>query len=910
MVYSETDRVGRGPEVEVLLSSVDRARQGKGGSLLVCAEPGLGKTYLLDEVEAPSAGSAGLTLLRTSAPEFESHMPYAALEELLRPLARLHGRLSGPQQEALTTAFGQGFGAPPEPLLVGLAVAGLLAETAPGICMVDDAHWLDHASAEALAVAARRLTDLGVLLVLTTRPDDRIERLFDGIPALTLQPLRYEESAALLRQVLTGPLDRRVRDQILAEAQGNPLAIVELVRSAGPRLAGGFGMPESPKGHAAATRVYEERLSALPGSTRALLALVAAEPTGDWRLFREAADRLGLPVEDLDEAADKGFVTLGLRLRFRHPLMRSTVYWCTPARQLRAVHAALAKVTDPQTDPERLAWHRSRSIRGTDDELAGQLVALSDRARERGGAAAAAYFLEQAAALSSLPSARAGLLLRGGEEWHRSGDFERARDLVSAALPDLAEPAAKARASMLLAEVAFDRRHGRDEAEALLAAARAVAELEPSRAAEASLRGLRGLLIAGTYEGSAASPPRVVAESAHGSWADPARIVLDSLLPGLGGDTPASIEAARRAVRVLREEDGTGANLDFMWTWLVCALAWDDEAALELGERYLAGIERSGQVSDGSFGLSCMVMIRLHQGRFREAEALSARVRTVQELTGDWESLSADIWIAAYGGDPKEVDELAALLELRADAGGRQRVHSRIAYAKLVALNGAGRYEQAVTVVRPGPLPVGFLPFIPAELVEAHAQLGALDEARAQYVATADLALQAATPWSLGLERRCRALVSADPDEVEDAYRASIAHLAAGISPVQRARSQLLYGEWLRRRRRRAEAREQLRAAYETLSAARAAGFAERAARELRAAGESPRAHLGFGNGLTPQEMAIARLASTGATSREIAAELVISRRTVDAHLRSIFDKLGVRSRRRIAPALRELSVS
>jgi hypothetical protein len=401
-------------ERAALTGLLEAARNGRSGVLVLPGPPGIGKTALLDNM---IDSAADMHIVRVAGVESEMELAFAALQQLCAPM--LEGRLErlpDPQRDALAVAFGLRAGGAPDRFLVGLAALSLLSATAekqPLLCVIDDARWLDRASAQVLAFVARRLLAEPIALVIATRePGDT----FHGLAELPIRGLATDDARELLCSVIKGPLDERVREQIIAETHGNPLALLELPQGLTPaELAGGFGLPDTPALSDRIEDSFRRRLEALPAPAQRLLLVAAAEPTGDPVLMWRAAGRLGITAESAAAVEAGGLLTLGERVTFRHPLVRSAVYRAAAPADRRAAHQALADATDPGGDPERRAWHRAQATAGHDEQVADELERPAGRAQARGGMAAAAAFLERSAALTLDPVRRAGRSLAAAQ---------------------------------------------------------------------------------------------------------------------------------------------------------------------------------------------------------------------------------------------------------------------------------------------------------------------------------------------------------------------------------------------------------------------------------------------------------------------------------------------------------------
>lgn len=873
-------------------------------TLFVVGEAGLGKTTFLRDVQLLASQRRVMSLTPV---EFESSMPYAGLHELLAPHAGHFDRLPQPQRRALDVAFGYVGDTANDPFLVGLATAGILAAGAPAVCLVDDAHWLDQESARSLAVASRRLAGSGCLLVVATRPHPRIETLFAAARRLDLTPLGSATAHQILDRGVVGPLDSVVADQIVSEARGNPLVLQLLTTRPPAATAGGFGVSPTPLGSTALGDMYWERVQALPRETQKLVLLAAADPTGSVDLFRRASRVLGLDADLIRPAADDGLLELSPRVCFAHPTVRSVVYSRASTDARQAIHAALAAVTDRRQDPVREVWHRSLAARLPDADLVRELVELADDARLRGGPAAAASFLSRAATLSPEPDLVARLQQRAAEARRDAGDLEGARALAAAARIYTSDPRQLAQIRVLEARTEFEQRYGRAEAESLFNAASALWEFDPQSSSETMLRTLTAIMIAGPTVRSPSAPELARRVLSITREAVPATgtssIVLEALALSLARAPADAVPAARRAVDHLLARSGDGlADLEPFWLWLMSSLAWDDDAAIRLTQTYLDAATRQGRVGDIPIALNCRATLHLHAGEIGDAMRLTSLAADARELTGAGSNYVVDLPLAAWRGRSDEVRRLARLAQEQASSHGGRRILSSASYAQMILFNALCRYDRAISPLPSQEIEIGFHASIPPEQVEAAVRVGDDSHARDHAQLVQEYATAAATPWATGMDLRCRALLE-ENDDVDSLYVSSIEALADSRSPVQRARSQLLYGEWLRRRRRPTESRAVLREAHEIFSALGAEAFAQRAARELRALGEETRSAEARGP-LTAQQLAVARLAARGITTKEIAGILTVSPRTVDTHLRSIFGRLGVTSRRQIGEAL------
>ena len=889
-------------------------RTGESRALVLRGEAGVGKSALLEYLvqHAPGCGIA-----RTAGVESEMELAYAGLQQLCAPfLARLE-RLPGPQGEALGTAFGLRDGDPPDPFLVGLAVLSLLsdiAEQQPRICVVDDAQWLDAASAQALAFVARRLGAESVGLVFAVREPGG-ERHFDGLPELTVGGLGDRDARELLATVLAGPLDEPVRDRIVAETGGNPLALLELPRGRTPAgLAGGFALPG---GRAVPGRIeqsFRERLAPLPPSTRLLLLLAAAEPVGNPVLVWRAAAELGIGADAAAPAAGAGLAYFGARVRFGHPLVRSAVYGAAAPEERRRVHSALAEATDADVDPDRRAWHRAQAAAGLDEDVAAELERSAGRARARGGVAAGAAFYERAVELTPDPKRRAQRALVAAQGKHHAGAPEAALRLLAIAQAGPLDELDRARAQLLQAQITFAMSRGRDAPPLLLEAARRLEPLDATLARATYLEAFAAALSADRLVRDG-NPGEIAAAVLSAGWQHSTRasdLMLDGLarltLEGYVAGAPA-LKVALRAFRdePLAEED------ELRWLWLACRIARalaDDQAWDELSARHLELARRAGAFSALPVALTDRVLVELFSGRIGMAMSLAAESDAVVEATGSHVKPRTSIVLANWRGrDPEAV----SLSEARRPDVLRRGEGLWLAandWGSAIRYNGLGRYEDALALAeRAAGAARGLGPSILllAELIEAAARSGQAGRATGPLAQLAEIAYAAGTDWAAGTHARAAAML-AEGEAAERLYREAIERLSHVRTRATLARAHLLYGEWLRRESRRVDAREQLRIAYKMLSEMGMEAFAERARRELLATGATVRKRTGARlDELTPQEVQVARLAVGGQTNPEIATQLFLSPRTVEWHLRKVFGKLGVGSRRELRAALSDV---
>jgi DNA-binding CsgD family transcriptional regulator len=907
-----TDRVS---ERAVLDGLVEAVRAGDSRVLVVRGDPGVGKTVLLDHL-AGQAADSGCRLARAVGVQSEMELAFAGLHQLCAPMLDHLDRIPAPQRDALRTAFGIAAGPAPDRFLVGLGLLSLVSDVAgerPLICVVDDEQWLDRASAQALGFMARRLRADPVGLVFGARePSAELA----GLATLDVAGLRDDDARTLLESALTGPLDARVRDLIIAETHGNPLALLELPRGLTPaELAGGFGLPGVTPLTGRIEDSFQRQLDSLPAETRRLLQLAAADPSGDRSLLWRAAGRLGIPGQAGTPAVEAGLVEFGSRVRFRHPLVRLATYRSASLAQRLQMHAALAEVTDPLTDPDRRAWHRAQAAPGPDEDVATELERSAGRARARGGLAAAAAFLERAVLLTADPARHTERILAAAQASLQAGAFGKARELLATAEAGALDEFASARVDLLRGQIIFASGLGADGPSLLVKAAKQLELYDRGLARETYLSAWMAALSAGSMAGSGDLAEVSRAARAVPPPADPPRpadLLLDALTI-LAIDGPAA--AAPRLRQVVRVFGGSEISADdaLQWGWFAPAAAsalWDDDAWREMLARQARLARDIGALGQLPIGLGAMGTAAAWSGDFEAAAAVIAEAETVGKATGRRAAPMAAMMVASLRGNQAEASELIEVTVAESAASGQGIALTYAHWAAAVLFNGLGRYAQALAEARqasedtPGlGIPVWALP----ELIEAAARTGSADLAGQALARLAETTRAGRTHAGLGIEARSRALVS-QGQTAEDGYREAISRLGHTRLRPELARAHLLYGEWLRRENRRVDARVQLRAAHKMLSAMGMAAFAERAERELRATGETVRKRTAeVVNSLTAQEAYIARLARDGQTNPEIGAQLFLSARTVEWHLRKIFAKLGIGSRRDLQAALAQL---
>jgi DNA-binding CsgD family transcriptional regulator len=903
--------LGRRRERDVLDRVLESARGGQGGVLAVYGEPGVGKSALLDY--AIEAG-ADFQVVRAVGVEGEMELAFAALQQLCSPSLDLMERLPDPQRDAFEVALGLSAGRPPNPFLVGLAVLSLLAEAAdeqPLLCVVDDAQWLDRASARVLAFVARRLLAEKVVMVFAARePIDALA----GFAELHVEPLGRRDARALLDSVLPARLDERVLERIVVETRGNPLALLELPRGLTPaQLAGGFGLPAALPLSARIEQSFARRLARLPRDTRRLLLVAAADPTGDAALEWRAAQRLGIAESAAHAADSDGLLDFDAGVAFRHPLVRSAVYRAAGPDERSDVHRALAEATDPTIDPDRRAWHRAQAASQPDEDVAADLERSAARAQARGGFAAAAAFLERASVLALDPARRAARALAAAEAKQQAGALDDALALVSSAEAGPLDELQRAQVDVIRARISFAADRGSEAPPLLLTAAKRLEPLDGAAAREIYIDALTAALFAGRLGGEVDT--RQVAAAARGAPppeppAHAADLLLDGLALLITDGAAAGTPLLRKALTAFGTDE-IGIDEGLRWLWLAGRAAgyvWDYENWDALTRRQIRLARESGALSVLPLTLSTRAGVELYAGNLADASSLVEEANAITDATDGRNVPYAPLALVAFRGREPDASRLIQATTDDFVARGEGMGLTLAQWATAYLHNGLARYDIALAAAEQAaedPHELWFSPWTMVELIEAATRRGHNDRAAMALEVLSETTKASGTPWAQGVEARSRALL-AEGKAADTLYRRAIDHLAPTRLRVDLARTHLLYGEWLRRERRRIDARAELRTAHELFSEFGMEAFAERARVELEATGERARkrtvATLGD---LTPQEAQISRLVTQGRTNREIAAQLFISPSTVEYHLSKVFRKLGVKSRTQLANRLR-----
>ncbi|MEK6438636.1 helix-turn-helix transcriptional regulator [Pseudonocardia sp. T1-2H] len=907
--------IDRRVEKHALEEVLERVRAGMCGALALRGEPGIGKSALLDYAVARAAD---LQVVRMVAVESENGLGFAAVHQLLLPFLHSADRLPEPQRRALGVAFGLESGPPADPFLVSLAVLTLLSDAAGGrpvLCVIDDAQWLDDESADVLGFVARRLLadPVGMLFAIreTAEPDPRLQAL----PGLRLAGLPEPDAYELLATAVDRPIDAVVAERIVAGTGGNPLAIVEGAADlTTEQLRGQVPLPEPlPVGHQLED-LFVRRVRDLPTNTQTLLLLAAAEQPGRGDRLWQAAAALGIPESAVVAAEAAGMVGFWPEVRFAHPLVRSAVYHAAAPDEQRAAHRALAAACDPQLDAVPWAWHLAAATAAPDEGVAARLEAAADQGRSRGGYAAAAALLERTALLTPDEERRAERRLSAAQAHLLAGAVNRAEALLAEAATGLRDPLSTAQATLLEGRIRFHRGQVAEATSALVCAARRLRPLDPRAARDALLSALE----AAVFAGSAPSAPLLheIAWTARnlpptGDSPDSAAdLLLEGCTARVTGDYAAAVPVLRRTVQAfLAEKVDPDVTLQKLELAAVSAADLLDDASTEqLTADWIDRARESGALARLAGALAFRsAYVDGPAGRLAAARAAESEAHELAEVTGNPGVVpptgAHTLLTLGLSGREAEARATAAAVAREAPGRGAAGEMAMAAYFLGVLEISLGNYGLAVGCLHPAytdDTPLVGTQALP-DLVEAAVRAGRRDLAELAIRRLADRASATGTPLALGLLARSRALL-ATPTDARQGYEDALHLLGRTRAAPQLARAHLVYGEWLRRQRRRREARDQLRVALDMFDGMGLPCFAERARVELRATGERTRKReVGTAEELTPQEAHIACLVSRGEGNREIAAQLFVSPSTVEYHLRKVFRKLGVTSRTQLA---------
>ncbi|WP_230487066.1 helix-turn-helix transcriptional regulator [Nocardioides anomalus] len=885
---------------------------GRSAALVVHGEAGIGKTALLEHAVERAHECR---VLWVSGVESETDLPFGGLHQLCAPFIDQCSELHAPQRAALMTAFGLVAGPPPDPFLIGLALLSLLAHVAeerPLVCVVDDAQWLDPVSAQALAFVARRLEAerVGLFFGVRGAPSPALRDL----PRLEVRGLGDADARSLLAAVTSGPVDDRIRERVLAETQGNPLALLELPRD--PTIAevtGAFRRLERSGLTMELEAGFQRRVAAMPESTRDVLLLAATEATGDLAHLERVAAAEGLDlVREFAPAVADGLVDVTHAVRFRHPLVRSAIYAAASQSQRQQAHRRLAESTDQASHPNRYVWHLARATAAPDEDVAEQLEQAADRARSRGSLAATAAFLDRATQLTPDLERRGRRAVSAAEATYRTGAYASALELLDAAELSPLDEATRGRAELLRGLVLFASQGASAGLPRILAAAKRLEPVDPALARETYRDAYYASITAGRLSGTAAVERIAAATVALRPDSPPSR--ADLLLEGSARLYTDGYEAGVRLVRQaldsyrrepVPDEEGLG------WLTLASRMAHnvlDFEAYSDLSARLVHLTRETGALSLLPSALLLQSSNLVFAGEMDAAARLADEAANAGEALGgsffaQYCALVLEPWRGSEDRTRAVIEAVIGDLALR----GAEKASTATAWATAVLCNGLGRHEQALDAARQGaayPQELGLSIWATTELVEAAVHLGRPGEAAADAERLLEMCQASGTEWALGTAALVAAQL-ADGSAADEGFGEAVARLERAGVHLQAARARLLHGEWLRRAGRRREARRELGLAHEQLLAMGVVAFAERARREHDATGATLRRSGTVEAALlTPQEAQIARLAAEGLTNPEIGTQLFISPHTVEWHLRKVFAKLGVSSRREIAKAL------
>ena len=906
--------LGRKSECEALAQLLSDAISGTSRVMVLRGDAGVGKTALLEYL---SDQAAEWRVARAVGVESEMELAYSGLHQLCGPMLDHLDRLPPPQREALATVFGLSAGPTPDRFLVGLASLTLFAEVAdeqPLLCIVDDAQWLDSASGQIIGFVGRRLLAERIVLACAARTgigDD----IFRGLPDLSIEGLGESDARALLLTNITGPLDAAVCDQIVSESHGNALALLEFPRTwSVTSLAGGFGLPETQPVVSKIEQSYARRLGVLPSETQLIVLTAAAEPLGDPILLHRATETLGVDMTAADPAVDAGLLRIGGRIEFAHPLVRSAAYHSAAAEDRHRVHRALAEATDPDRDPDRRAWHRARAMPGPGEGVAAELERSAGRAQARGGVAAAASFLQRSVALTLDPRRRADRALAAAQLCLEAGAFDAALGLVASAQDGPLDESQLARVDLVRGHVAWATGLGSIEAPLLLLSAGRRFELLDAELA-------RHTYMTAWFAASQAGPTRegdfheicraILALPQPVDRLRPHHMLLNGLAVLITEGFAAAAPTLQRAAEVLPDmSDEEVLRWGIAGTAATAAM-WDQEGLLAISSRLVKLFREAGALAELPLHLYSLGVATTWIGDFAGAAAIAAETDSIAAATGSHFPPFTLLRLWSLQGRESESSALIAKVIHQTGASGEPASAIPAHWAAAVLYNGLARYEEAASAALQAgsnSLDPWTTTWVLPELIEAAARQGNAELARDALRRLADRTQPSSTDFALGIEARSRALLC-DNATADTLYREAIDHLSRTRLGPELARAHLLYGEWLRREGRRADARKELRAAHDLFVTIGMEAFAERAGRELLATGEKLRnATNHTGEQLTPQEEQIARLARDGLSNPEIGAQLFLSARTVEWHLGKVFTKLDISSRRQLRATLSEHS--
>jgi len=911
--------LGRQRECATLDELVADVLAGASRVLVLRGEAGVGKSallgYLSDRIAGQAEDRGEWAIVSAVGVQAEMELAYGGLHQLCMPLLGHLDELPPPQRDALATVFGLSAGPTPDRLLVGLATLTLVAQAAeqqPLACIIDDAQWLDGASAQMLAFVARRLLAERIALVCAARTGIG-DAVLASLPALDVRGLSDGDARALLLDHVLGPIDAAVTGHIVAESHGNPLALLELPRTwLAADIAGGFGLPTGRPVEGKIEHSYVTRLRQLPADTQLLVLMAAADPLGDPTLLSHAAAMLGIDLAAAAPAVDSGLVHVGFRWEFAHPLVRSAAYQAADAADRRRVHRALADATDADADPDRRAWHRARATADLSEEVAAELEQSADRAQARAGLAASAAFLTRATELTPLPATRTRRALAAAFANVQAGNFEATRTSITIARDGPVDELQQAQIDLVRAQLAFASSRGGEATLLMLAAAQRLEPLNLQLARQTYLDAFSAAQFAarlneGVSTVEVARAVRSAPRRPHEA-PTPGDLLLDAFV-ALTEDYATAVPLAREALTRLRG-DPSVAQENLRWLWQGCVLAlevWDDQSASDLSGHHLRMARQTGALSELPLAYGSRTPILVFCGELTAAASLAEESRSVHEAAGIAEAPYGALVLTAWRGQAQQARELIDITIGDASARGEGVGVAICHYSHAVLCNGLGQHEEALAAARSAcadPTEMVAHNWGMIELIESAVRTGRTDLAAEVLQRLTAKAQACRTDWALGLQARSRALLSTG-DIAENGFREAIGHLSRARVRGELARAHLLYGEWLGQEKRRVDARRELTRAYEMFTAMDMEGFAERARHELLTAGVTVRTSTaGAVDQLTEQEALVARLARDGLSNPEIGAQLFISARTVEWHMRKVFAKLGVSSRHQLRMAI------
>ena len=902
---------GRDAERSRIGELLDGARNARSAVLVISGEPGVGKSALLEDAR-DQAGD--MRVLSGTGVETEAHLPFAALHQIVRPVLGHIENLPQPQAAALRGALGLAAGGSDDRFLVSLAALSLLADAAevqPLLCLVDDAQWLDDASADALVFAARRLEVEGIVMLFGAREGELRRFEAPGLAELRLGGLDSVTAGALVDRRAGAALSSEIRDRLVAETGGNPLALLELSPALSEaQLSGTEALLAPIPVSARVERAFLSRVYRLPPETQTLLLVAAADESGELAVVLRAAAELGAAADALDGAEQAGLANVnGTRLELRHPLVRSAVYHAAPLSKRQAAHRALARVLDGDVEADRRAWHRAAASVEPDPSVGEELEQAAQRARQRSGFAAASLAFERAASLTTDEEHQARRLTAAAESAWLAGRAERAFMLLEAARPLVSEPIQRADLHRFLGLIEMTRGVPADACQLLLRSAREVASLDAERALQ--MLNLAGLAAAYTGDKEAAV---AIAEVARGLALEetPFLRMLSELLIGLGAhaedDFANAAPRLRVALELAEELDDDAASkqpVALLFAGRAALYLGDDRTAFRAHREAAARARASGALSIVTQILPRLATAEVWAGHWPAAAANAQEGVQLAREMGQHDIVAQLLGmlglVAALRGSEDECRSLTAETRELASARGLGIVAEFAHWSLALLALGLGRAGEAFKRCRE--ISATMVVFWAGlDRIEAAIRAGERETASAWLDGFEPWAESSGAAWARAVLLHCRALLAHDENETERLFLAAFEAHVEAARPFERGRTELAYGESLRRAGRRVEARTHLQAALDRFEGLGAMLWAERAQLELRASGQTARKRdPSTRSDLTAQELQIARFVAEGLTNREVAAQLFLSPRTIDFHLRNVYRKLGINSRTALA---------